>query len=273
MIRIISFISKMNKCKGVTLQGKVCNRTCKDGIEFCGYHAKSKTIQINNQPIAVKQSITFTFYDPEGTIVEPHMLVKLQGRHKGSYIIDLNKILLQFDNRRTEIATILVIPNYIKNDLYQTLLSVDWDKKVLLRNKVVNRIGKYVISIHDEAQEPNYEQGQYRVLSYNELEDLKVVKNNVNKIVNQNNLLCKGDYNYNHEKLKLKYQGGKVNNMICIHLGDPIQLSYKWFFSNKAVSESTGFTLNHGDLYIMSEKATGHDYKLKKNPILKYGYF
>lgn len=271
MIDIISFICKMNKCKGVTLQGKVCNRTCKDGIEFCGYHAKSKTVQINDQPIAVKQSITLTFSSPSGTIVEPHMLVKLQGLHKKSSIIDLNKILLQFDNRRTEIATILVIPNYVTNDLYQTLLSIDWDKKVLLRNKVVNRVGKYVISINNEAQEPNYEQGQYRVVSYNELEDLKVVKNNLEKIA-KHHLLCRGDYNYNHEKLKLKYQGGKVNNMMCIHLGDPIQLSYKWFFSNKPVSESTGFTLNHGDLYIMSEKATGHDYKLKKNPILKHGY-
>lgn len=270
-MKLIHFFCKMNKCKGVTLQGKSCNRTCKEGIEFCGYHSKSKTVQINKQPVAVKQSIILTF-SQSSFVVEPHMLVKLQGSRKGSRIIDLNKKLLQFDDRRTEIATVLVLPNYANNNLYQTLLAIDWDKKILLRNKVVNRVGKYAISIDDTGKEPNYEENKYRVIAYDDVEEVRDLKDNLSKIFKQDRLSCKGEYNYNHEKLKLKYQGAKVNNMMCIHLGDPIQMSFKWYFANKPASDSMEFTLNHGDLYIMSEKATGHDYKLKKNPILKHGY-
>lgn len=261
----------MNKCKGVTLQGKACNRTCKEGIEFCGYHAKSKTVQINKQPIALKQSVIYTFSSPN-FVVEPHMLVKLQGTIKGSQMIHLNDVLVQFDNRHTEIASILVIKNYITNNIYQEALGINWDKKVLLRNKVVNRIGKYAITIDNFPEEPNYEQGQYRVISYDSLPKTNKLKNKLSLVFNQDALECQGEYYCDQEKLKLKYQGSKVNNMMCVHLGNSIQLSYKWFFANKPVSDDMKIILEHGDLYIMSEKATGHDYKLKKNPILKYGY-
>lgn len=260
----------MNKCKGITLQGKICNRTCKEGIEFCGYHSKSKTVQINHQPTIIKQSITLTFYNNTLT-VEPFTLIELQNQLYGD-IINLNTILKQFDNRHTELADILLVKNYITDNIYEDLLNVNWDKKIFLRNKIVNRIEKYVITINKEKQEPNYNIGEYRVLKYDNFDTLNNLKDKLLLLFNQESFICQGDYYYNHEKLNLKYQGSKVNNMICIHLGDPIKLSYKWFFANKSVSDDFMITLNHGDLYIMNEKATGHDCKLKKNTVLKYSY-
>mgnify|MGYP001386943899 CR=1 FL=1 len=44
-------------------------------------------------------------------------------------------------------------------------------------------------------------------------------------------------------------------------------LSFRWWYNNKSFGETCTLNLNHGDAYIMSEKAVGWDWKNPK----KYG--
>ena len=69
----------------------------------------------------------------------------------------------------------------------------------------------------------------------------------------------------------MKYHGDiNSSKLIGVRLGDPMDLHFKWFFNSESQGESMVITLNHGDIYIMSEKATGFDCKQKKNPYLKH---
>jgi hypothetical protein len=55
-----------------------------------------------------------------------------------------------------------------------------------------------------------------------------------------------------------------------MRLGASLPLHYKWFLRSKPIGQRVEIMLNHGDLYIMSEKATGHDWKLRKTATLRH---
>ncbi len=55
-----------------------------------------------------------------------------------------------------------------------------------------------------------------------------------------------------------------------MRLGQTIPLHYQWFVQGEPVGERVVLMLNHGDLYVMSEKATGYDWKSKSTPTLRH---
>jgi len=54
-------------------------------------------------------------------------------------------------------------------------------------------------------------------------------------------------------------------------LGAKIPLCYTWYHNNENISEViTIDTLEHGDMYVMSEKTTGFDWKSKSKYTLRH---
>jgi hypothetical protein len=50
-----------------------------------------------------------------------------------------------------------------------------------------------------------------------------------------------------------------------------MSLHYQWFYDRKPVGKRIQLELNNGDVYIMSEKATGYDWKKRKIVTLRHG--
>lgn len=247
-----------------TIKGVVCGRKCKQG-DFCGYHVKKpKTNTL--------QSITLTFYNQTNTFTtDALMILKTTLEHKYTCnLINLNEVLVTFDNRRTECASILVVKQFGKKSLYDELLTIDWDTKMNLRNKVVNRIGKYAMQFDEEEQESNYELGIQRKMRYDHFFELKGVKNELMQLLSLDELKCQAYYYHHYDKINCAAFHTKLPLTVNLHLGDDYNLYYKWFYSSKPISEEITVTLQDQDLYIMNEKAACIDSHLKKTPILKY---
>ena len=49
--------------------------------------------------------------------------------------------------------------------------------------------------------------------------------------------------------------------LVSVRLGSVIPLHYQWFKKHRPVGERGIFNLQNGDIYAMSEKATGFDWK------------
>ncbi len=47
-------------------------------------------------------------------------------------------------------------------------------------------------------------------------------------------------------------------------------LHYQWYLNSKEIGGVCKINLNHGDIYIMSEKAVGSDWKKKKIATLRH---
>jgi hypothetical protein len=148
----------------------------------------------------------------------------------------------------------------------QKILNVD--KKAKMYGRVVNKSARYNLCFSNENQEPDYENGKGRIISFDNVPLTNYVKNKIPDFIGNvgENLQGEGNYYYNSDKCGIGYHGDSERlKVVAVRLGKTIPLCYLWFYKNKYVGEITCINdLKNGDMYIMSEKATGNDWK-KKN--------
>ena len=87
------------------------------------------------------------------------------------------------------------------------------------------------------------------------------------------NLNSEGNHYYDR-KSGIGYHGdSERKRVICCSLGTPTSLYFYWRppGSSEACSQKFEFKLVHGDMYIMSEKATGFDWRMRSHYRLVHG--
>jgi len=180
-------------------------------------------------------------------------------------------------------AGVLIIRNYLSDEQHNKLLeemdSFEWDTKYWdqRRKKVLNKHARSNVVILDGiSQEPEYETGKGRIVDGDTLETFKELKslmvNHINEATETEkalNLICEGNRYDNLTKQGIGYHGDKERRkVIALSLGASTQMNWQWFQNSKPVGPTYKFTLNGGDIYIMSEKAVGYDWRLTKGGIL-----
>lgn len=58
--------------------------------------------------------------------------------------------------------------------------------------------------------------------------------------------------------------------VVAFRLGASFPIFYQWYQWSKTVGHTIKFDLNNGDMYIMSDKAVGFDWKKKKIHTLRH---
>lgn len=173
-----------------------------------------------------------------------------------------------------EKAYILIVRNYINSqDPYDELINLDWDKKYYdtRRKKVLNKHARYNLCISDVSREPDYVNKKGRLVSWESLPHLNNIKKDLEKSLNEENLLAECNLYYDTNKCGIGWHGdSERKKVIGLRLGESMSLCYRWYHENKVVSKVCRFTINHGDLYIMSEKATGNDWKKRSQITLRH---
>jgi len=53
-------------------------------------------------------------------------------------------------------------------------------------------------------------------------------------------------------------------------LGDSANLVFQWYQRSKPVSEHVVIPLHHGDIYVMTTRATGNNWRQTKQPTLRH---
>ena len=180
----------------------------------------------------ISKSIILTFEQPNYSIED---LKKYQKEFKDEYtceLIDLNQLLPFYDTRRTEEAALLIVRNFHQHDMNE-LEKLEWETQTILRKKLVNRRDKYILN------------------------DIPLINVDFNK--------AKGHYYFNASSGE-KYHGDLNNRMINF---GKTNLYFQWFFNKQKQGDVIKITLGN-DLLMMSEKASGFDFKSKLVPVLKH---
>jgi len=181
-------------------------------------------------------------------------------------------------------AAILIIREGAKlfcdpDELYEEQKSLKWDKKAKQRGKVVNKHARWNLCYANFDQEPDYEEGKGRVVNFNNMPLLKEVRDYLPSYVGKKGvrLFAEGNYYYDPKECGIGFHGDSERKIVlAIRLGASYSLQYQWYHqeskneSVKPVGKRVNLTLNHGDMYIMSEKATGFDWKKKLVPTLRH---
>jgi hypothetical protein len=84
-------------------------------------------------------------------------------------------------------------------------------------------------------------------------------------------LLAELNYYYDQRKCGIGSHGdGERRRVIGLRVGTPMNLCYYWYHQSNRVGDKVSLMLNEGDMYIMSAKAVGTDWKRRKVPTLRH---
>lgn len=178
-------------------------------------------------------------------------------------------------------ACILVIRNGVnallgengKDEIYEEQKGLDWDKKVKMYGRVVNKHARHNLCYDTEAQEPNYEEGKGRIIAISTLPKLAMIIEKLKELVGpkMQNLKVEGN-RYFSSNCGIGYHGDSERVRVCgIRLGTMgTPLYYQWFKEGEPVGDRMTIELNVGDIYLMNEKAVGTDWKCKKIYTLRH---
>jgi alkylated DNA repair dioxygenase AlkB len=159
----------------------------------------------------------------------------------------------------------LLNPN-TSNDFYNEQNSLQKDDKAFMYGRVVQKKARHNLCFAETSQEPDYKNGKGRLVAYDSVPLLKKVRTEIANVMGDKakDLMVEGNYYYD-KTCGIGFHGDAERmKVIGVRVGATIPLHYQWFQKSKPVGERVKLSLGHGDMYVMSEKATGNDWK-KKN--------
>ncbi len=248
-----------------------------------------------------KETITITF----GECGENHVGMEKIGERaaNGFSVVDLNKLKIYLETQKfvcemynlngklpasdeymdVDQACVLVIKNCVdkininSHQLFSDLRVIPWDKQMWNKGKVTNKIARYNVCFAEYDQDPDYENKKGRVIDFRRIEKLKELKDNMTSLFD---FLCPNEYGkviaegnnyYDITKCGIGYHGDTERKMvIACRFGATMPLVFRWYHRNKEIGSKTIINLEHGDVYIMSEKATGWDWHRSSQITLRH---
>ena len=160
-----------------------------------------------------------------------------------------------------------MIKPHNSDDFFQEQSRLEKDTKAFIYGRVVNKKARHNLCFGSQSQEPDYEQGKGRIIAFDQVPLLNHVRQVFPIIIGEkgSGLVAEGNYYYDINKTYIGYHGdSERRKVIAIRVGAKFPLHYQWYCQSKTVGNRGDIMLGHGDVYIMSEKAVGTDWK-KKN--------
>ena len=150
---------------------------------------------------------------------------------------------------------------------------LDKDTKAFMYGRVVNKKARHNLCFDIHGREPNYEQGQGRIVAFGDVPLLNTVRLTLPFIIGEKagSLKAEGNYYYDVSKCGISAHGdSERRRVIGVRVGATLPLRYQWYYQSKPFGSAMDFQLEHGDIYIMSEKAVGTDWKRRNTPTLRH---
>lgn len=169
---------------------------------------------------------------------------------------------------RDGVNTLLKETNKNATDLFDEQVNLDWDTKAYMYGRVVNKHARHNLCYSEQAQvqEPNYEEGRGRIIGFDSVPLTKKIRTQLPEFLpGSTNLQCEGNHYYDKKKCGISFHGDSERlKVIGVRIGESNPLHFQWFYQSEPIGNRAIINLSHGDLYIMSQKAVGTDWK-KKN--------
>ena len=189
-------------------------------------------------------------------------------------IFDLRNVLPENKKEEAEPAVILIFKNGVNmllNTIGKNTIDLFNEHDILEKDTKYTRKGKVKNTRHLCFSEEDSEQGSCILFSKMPLTDH--IRNTLPKIIGEKAKNAKGNYYLNDTGIG--FQGdSERKDVIGIRFGEDayseFPLHFQWFSKNEAFGDKYKFDLKNGDIYIMSEKAVGHDWKNENKLTLRH---
>lgn len=177
-------------------------------------------------------------------------------------------------------AGILIIKDGVDRLLYlhaaddlldeQDILTPDkkyWDRR---RKKVLNKRARHNLCFADFDQDAEYEEGKGTVINFETQPILSSLRDEIG-FLTEDILFAEGNYYHEYGQTGIGFHGDtERRKVVGVRLGRPMPLVYRWYDNCKFTGIEYRFDLEHGDIYIMSDKAVGFDWRRRVLPTLRH---
>ncbi len=211
---------------------------------------------------------------PTGFTVEDLRVASelFEGLGAQTQLICLNDMLSPDVRNSVPNAYVLVVKDGLRcivnpDEFHAEQHKLEKDTKALMYGRVVNKAARHNLCFGDAPQEPDYVHGKGRIVAFDQTPLLDKVRGYLPEIFGSKaaGLVAEGNYYYDINKCGIGFHGDAERRIVvAIRTGCTLPLRYRWYFKGKQVSGNLDIDLSHGDIYAMSEKATGNDWK-KRN--------
>lgn len=173
-------------------------------------------------------------------------------------------------------ARLLVIKKAITNasELYKEQLQFPRDTKALMYGRVVNKRARHNLCFSDFDQVADYANGKGTVINFTRTPLLAAIRKALPKITGLDKLAglqCEANYYYDISKTYIGWHGDTERKIVVgVRLGATFPLHYQWYYKGAPFSDKFTVQLEDGDMYFMSDKATGNDWKHSSIPTLRH---
>lgn len=186
------------------------------------------------------------------------------------------KYLEQAINEEEFQAYVLVVRNGMKciqddnegKHLLTEMLLFEWDTKLYneRRGKVQNKLARHNLNFDEIGQEADFQAGKGTTVSWDEVNLLNDLRFQLIDAFGESavDLKCEGNKYYAVSKTGIGYHGdSERRKVIGVRLGHPMSMHWMWFYKDKPRGLNVSITLQPGDIYAMSEKTVGTDWRPK----------
>jgi hypothetical protein len=149
-----------------------------------------------------------------------------------------------------------------------------YDKQAFMYGRVVNKHARWNLCFDENSREPDYEAGKGRIVGYHEVPVMKSLMDQIATLFGPKaaNLKVESNYYYDTTKCGIGFHGDSERRVVVgVRIGyASLPMNWQWFHQGKPIGDRIIVPLEPGDMYIMSEKAVGTDWKKKTIPTLRH---
>jgi len=166
------------------------------------------------------------------------------------------------------------------NDMYAEQIELPKDSKFYSakHGRVVNKHARHNLCFDDVGQESDYESKEGTIIPFDEVPCTKFIREKIVELIDSHDtkvsdgvLKAEGNYYFDPKKCGIGFHGDAERRIVvAVRLGVANPLHYQWFYKGKPVGERCKLYLKHGDMYFMSDKAVGNDWKRRVIPTLRH---
>lgn len=200
-----------------------------------------------------------------------------------SKIVDLRQASGLEDIDQLEEATVLVIRRGVDKILGKGSADKMWeeihpqkhDKKMWNQKfgAITNKKARWNLCISDHSQKPDYLNKKGRVIAWKKLPISKSLRDAVAGMPGGiPDLVGETNYYYDLKKCGIGFHGDTERRVVIgVRLGESMNMVWQWYHQSRPVGSLMVIEeLRHGDMYIMSEKALGFDWKKRSIYTLRH---
>ena len=167
-----------------------------------------------------------------------------------------------------EDAWFMVVRNFLAPGVHkkfkEELESFEWDSQYYCtrRKKVLNKHARKNVCWGEKGQKADFSNKKGTIIPYSQSPLALRLKQVVEILMLDKHLIVEGNMYEDPEKNGIGAHGDTERKCVaCARIGAAMPMKFGWFYKWKMVGKSYETIINGGDLYFMSEKAVGSDWK------------